>query len=94
VKNKRKFERKKAMSMKKIVRGILRHGEDVKEKDRIEDVKAYIKQKLREKGFENNQIEIDFSDIFTDEEVIKAAEELKFGLERGDKDGVWWLFRY
>ena len=82
------------MSIKKIIRGILRLDDGVKEKDRIENVKAYIKQKLREKGFKNNQIEIDFSDIFTDEEVIKAAEELKFGLERGDKDGVWWLFRY
>ncbi|KYH29618.1 MULTISPECIES: hypothetical protein [Clostridium] len=82
------------MSIKKIIRGILRLDDGVKEKDRIENVKAYIKQKLREKGFKNNQIEIDFSDIYTDEEVIKAAEELGFGLERGEKDGVWWLFRY
>lgn len=26
-------------------------------------------------------------------EAIKAANELGFNLERGEKEGVWWLFR-
>lgn len=81
------------MTIKAIIKKIFHVGEDTTEKDNLENVKIYIKQELRKKGFKNNQIEIDFSNICTKEEVIKVAEELGFNLERGDKEGVWWLFR-
>ncbi|QGU94445.1 hypothetical protein GOM49_04410 [Clostridium bovifaecis] len=81
------------MDIKAAIKKIFHVGEDKIEKDNLENVKIYIKQELRKKGFENNQIEIDFSNVCTSEEVIKVAEQLGFNLEKGDKEGVWWLFR-
>ena len=81
------------MAIKEIIKKIFYVSEDKKKKDNLENVKIYIKQELKKKSFKNNQIEIDFSKICTNEEVIKVAEQLGFNLERGDKEGVWWLFR-
>lgn len=81
------------MAIKEIIKRIFYKSEDTTKKDNFESVKIYIKQELNKKGFKNNQIEIDFSNICTNEEVIKVAEQLGFNLERGDKEGVWWLFR-
>lgn len=81
------------MAIKEIIKKIFYVSEDKRKKDNLENVKIYIKQELKKKGFKNNQIEIDFSNICTNEEVIKVAEQLGFNLERGDKEGVWWLFR-
>lgn len=85
------------MGIKEVMKKIFGTGEDTKEDtteaNNLEPVRLYIKQQLREKGLKNNQIEIDFSNVCTKEEVIKVAEELGFHLERGEKEGVWWLFR-
>lgn len=85
------------MGIKEVIKKILGTGEDkakdTTEMSNLEPVRIYIKQQLREKGLKNNQIEIDFSDVCTKEEVVKVAEELGFNLERGEKEGVWWLFR-
>ncbi len=81
------------MPIKSVIKKIF-HARQVKtNKDNLANIKGYIKQELNKKGFKNNQIEIDFSSICTEEEVIKVADELGFNLERGDKEGVWWLFR-
>lgn len=81
------------MTIKSVINKIF-HASQVKtKKDNLASIKGYIKQELNKKGFKNNQIEIDFSSICTEEEVIKVADELGFNLERGDKEGVWWLFR-
>ncbi|KGK86470.1 hypothetical protein [Clostridium sp. HMP27] len=85
------------MGIKEVMKRIFSPGEDTKEDtaevSNLEPVRIYIKQQLREKGLKNNQIEIDFSNVCTKEEVVKVAEELGFNLERGEKEGVWWLFR-
>lgn len=85
------------MGIKEVIKKIFGTGEDTKENtaevNNLEPVRIYIKQQLREKGLKNNQIEIDFSNVCTKEEVVKVAEELGFNLERGEKEGVWWLFR-
>lgn len=85
------------MGIKEVMKKIFSPGEDTKEDkaevSNLEPVRIYIKQQLREKGLKNNQIEIDFSNVCTKEEVVKVAEELGFNLERGEKEGVWWLFR-
>lgn len=85
------------MGIKEVMKKIFRPSEDTKEDttevNNLENVRIYIKQQLREKGLKNNQIEIDFSNVCTKEEVVKVAEELGFNLERGEKEGVWWLFR-
>ncbi|WP_097028276.1 hypothetical protein [Clostridium peptidivorans] len=85
------------MGIKEVIKKIFGTGEntaeDITEVSNLENVRIYIKQQLREKGLKNNQIEIDFSNVCTKEEVVKVAEELGFNLERGEKEGVWWLFR-
>ncbi|MBM7871411.1 vancomycin permeability regulator SanA [Clostridium pascui] len=85
------------MGIKEVIKKIFSPGEDTKEDtaevSNLEPVRIYIKQQLREKGLKNNQIEIDFSNVCTKEEVVRVAEELGFNLERGEKEGVWWLFR-
>lgn len=85
------------MGIKEVMKRIFSPGEDTKEDttevSNLEPVRIYIKQQLREKGLKNNQIEIDFSNVCTKEEVVRVAEELGFNLERGEKEGVWWLFR-
>ncbi|MBE6067046.1 MAG: hypothetical protein E7211_04990 [Clostridium lundense] len=85
------------MGIKEVMKKILGTGEDetkdTTEISNLEHVRIYIKQQLREKGLKNNQIEIDFSNVCTKEEVVRVAEELGFNLERGEKEGVWWLFR-
>ena len=89
------------MGIKEVMKKIFRNGEntakdtaeDITEVSNLENVRIYIKQQLREKGLTNNQIEIDFSNVCTKEEVVSVAEELGFNLERGEKEGVWWLFR-
>ncbi|WP_186429627.1 hypothetical protein [Clostridium sp. BSD9I1] len=85
------------MGIKEVMKKIFSPGEDTKEDtaevSNLEPVRIHIKQQLREKGLKNNQIEIDFSNVCTKEEVVRVAEELGFNLERGEKEGVWWLFR-
>jgi len=85
------------MGIKEVIKKIFGTGEDKSENtaeaSNLEPVRIYIKQQLREKGLKNNQIEIDFSNVCTNEEAIKVAEELGFNLERGEKEGAWWLFR-
>lgn len=81
------------MTIKSVIKKIFQSSEGKTKKDNLANIKSYVKQELNKKGFMNNQIEIDFSSVCTEEEVIRVAEELGFNLERGDKEGVWWLFR-
>lgn len=60
----------------------------------LEFTKNYIKEQIQQRGLdENNQIEIDFSDICTKDDAISSAFSLGYSLEQGEGQGVWWLVK-
>ncbi|NLO52120.1 MAG: hypothetical protein GX103_13295 [Bacteroidales bacterium] len=59
---------------------------------KIEMVKEYIQDEIQERGFENNQIEIDFAGICEESETIQAAKELDYLATPGEGQGVWWIY--
>jgi hypothetical protein len=60
--------------------------------NKIEMVKGYIQERIREYGFENDQIVIDFADICEEEETIQAAKELGYEAAPSEGQGVWWIY--
>jgi len=58
-----------------------------------EIIKQYIQERIREYGFENNQIRIDFTDIAEELEIIQAATELGYNAEPANGAGVWWIYK-
>lgn len=58
----------------------------------VNEIKEYIQRKIKEEGFENNQIEIDFSGLASEEEVKQAASELGYNIEEGEGEGVFWVY--
>ena len=58
-----------------------------------EITKQYIQERIREHGFENNQIRIDFADICEESETIQAAKELGYLATPGEGQGVWWIYK-
>lgn len=58
----------------------------------VEEMKEYIQDQIKEYGFENNQIEIDFAGLCEEEEVRQAAKELGFEVEPGEGEGVFWVY--
>lgn len=60
--------------------------------DKIEMVKDYICEQIREHGFENDQIEIDFADICEVNETIQAAKEFGYLTTPSKGQGVWWIY--
>ena len=56
-------------------------------------ISEYIQSQISERGFENNQIEIDFSGLCEEIDVVNAAKELGFKAEKSDGQGVWWISR-
>lgn len=60
----------------------------------IESLKNYITEEIKEKGLENNQIQIDFTDLFEEFEELKtAAEQLGYQVQEGEGLGVYWIYK-
>jgi methionine salvage enolase-phosphatase E1 len=57
-----------------------------------EIIKQHIQGRIREHGFENNQIRIDFADLAEDKDVIQAATELGYNAEPATGAGCWWIY--
>jgi hypothetical protein len=58
-----------------------------------EIIKQHIQGRIREYGFENDQIRIDFTDLAEESDVIQAATELGYKAEPATGAGCWWIFR-
>ena len=58
----------------------------------INEMKELIQRKIKEEGFENNQIEIDFTGLASEEEIKQAASELGYQAEPSEGEGVWWVY--
>lgn len=62
--------------------------------NRIESLKSYINDEIKERGLENNQIEIDFTDLFDDiTELKEASEQLGYEVEAGEGFGMYWIYK-
>lgn len=59
----------------------------------LENIKNYIKEEIEERGFQDNQIEIDFSGICEEKELKEACTEMNFKCEKGEGQGVWWIYK-
>ncbi len=59
----------------------------------IASMKKYIQDEIDKKGLEDGQIEIDFSGLCEEEETIQAAKELGYLAEKGEGQGVWWIYK-
>ena len=55
--------------------------------------KNYIQEQIKEKGMENGQICLDFTDLAEAEEIKAAAAELGYSAEPGEGAGVYWVFQ-
>lgn len=59
----------------------------------IESLKNYIQEEVKEKGLDNNQIEIDFTDLFEDfSEFETAADQLGYSIQSGEGQGMYWIY--
>ena len=58
----------------------------------INEMKELIQRKIKEEGFENNQIEIDFAGLCEEVELLQAASELGYNIEEGEGEGVFWVY--
>ena len=61
-------------------------------KQEIESLKNYIREEIKTRGLENNQIEIDFAGLGEEEEIFTAAQELGYKIETGTGQGVYWIY--
>ncbi len=59
----------------------------------IASMKKYIQDEIAKKGLEDGQIEIDFAGLCEEEETIQAAKELGYLAEKGEGQGVWWIYK-
>ena len=59
----------------------------------IASMKKYIQDEIAKKGLEDGQIEIDFSGLCEEKETIQAAKELGYLAEKGEGQGVWWIYK-
>lgn len=58
----------------------------------VKEIKELIERKIKEKGFENDQIEIDFAGLAEEKEIKQAASELGYNIEEGEGEGVYWIY--
>jgi hypothetical protein len=58
----------------------------------VEEMKGYIQSEIAKKGFGDNQIEIDFSDLAEESEIRQAAKELGYEIEPGEGGGMYWVY--
>lgn len=61
-------------------------------KQEIESLKNYIREEIKERGFKNNQIEIDFAGLGEEKEIFTAVKELGYEIETGTGQGVYWVY--
>ena len=61
-------------------------------KQEIESLKNYIREEIEKRGFKNNQIEIDFTELGEKKEIFIAAQELGYEIEVGKGQGVYWVY--
>jgi len=59
----------------------------------VNEMKDLIQRKIKEEGFENNQIEIDFSGLAEEKEIKLATKELEYNIEEGQGQGVFWIYK-
>ena len=60
----------------------------------IESLKDYIQEEIKTRGLENNQIEIDFTDLFKDFlELETAADQLGYSVQSGEGQGMYWIYK-
>lgn len=60
----------------------------------VEFLKKYINKEITERGLdEHNQIEIDFTGLGEKETIIKATEQLGYEVEKGEGQGVYWIYK-
>ena len=66
-------------------------------KNTIESLKNYITEEIEQRGIKDNQIAIDFTDLYEEfEEIRVAAEQLGYIAEEGNNGegfGVHWLYK-
>ena len=55
--------------------------------------KEFMLEQIKEKGMENGQICLDFTDLAEAEEIKAAAAELGYSAEPGEGAGVYWVFQ-
>ena len=61
-------------------------------KQEIESLKNYIREEIKKRGFENNQIKIDFAGLGEEEKIFTAAQELGYEIKTGTGQGVYWVY--
>lgn len=60
----------------------------------LEYAKQYIENEIRERGLKNDQIEINFSDICEEKEVVEAAKQLGYEADNENcTEGTWWIYK-
>lgn len=55
-------------------------------------MKKFIKEKIKEEGFDNKQVKVDIAGLFEVEEFRRKAMEMGFRVEEGEGSGVYWLY--
>ena len=62
----------------------------------VELLKNYISEEIKQRGLEDNQIYIDFTNLFNDiSELEEASRQLGYKLEKAENlgFGVYWVYK-
>lgn len=54
----------------------------------VNGIKELIERKIKEEGFNNDQIEIDFAGLAEEEEIKQAISELGYQAEPSEGEGI------
>lgn len=55
-------------------------------------MRKFIREKIKEEGFENKQVKVDITGLFEVEEFQREAVEMGFRVEESEGTGVYWLY--